>query len=93
MSNHIVVGRKTTKDFVVSVIDGRLFSQASHLKRHTETPFMVIEGIDLFHTGYKIDTQAIKGVIVSLSVSWQIPLIFSKTTLWSDRDLNNGRNT
>ncbi|TVM00163.1 MAG: multidrug MFS transporter [Candidatus Brocadia sp. WS118] len=77
--NNRIVERKTTKDFVVSIIDGRLFSQASRLKRHTETPFMVIEGIDLFHTGYKIDRQAIKGAIVSLSVSWQIPLIFSKT--------------
>lgn len=40
---------------------------------------MAIEGIDLFHTGYKVDRQAIKGAIVSLSVSWQIPLIFSRT--------------
>lgn len=79
INNHIVVERKTTKDFVVSIIDGRLFSQASRLKRHTETPFMAIEGIDLFHTGYKVDRQAIKGAIVSLSVSWQIPLIFSRT--------------
>lgn len=79
INNHIVVERKTTKDFVVSIIDGRLFSQAALLKRHTETPFMVIEGVDLFCTGYKINHQAIKGAIVSLSVSWQIPLIFSKT--------------
>ena len=79
ISNHIVVERKTTKDFVLSIIDGRLFPQAALLKRHTETPFMVIEGMDLFYTGYKINHQAIKGAIVSLSVSWQLPLIFSKT--------------
>ncbi len=79
INGHIVVERKTTKDFIVSIIDGRLFSQASRLKRHAEIPFMVIEGIDLFRTGYEIDPQAIRGAIVSLSVSWQIPLIFSKT--------------
>ncbi|MBE7444436.1 MAG: hypothetical protein HS132_04045 [Planctomycetia bacterium] len=79
INKRIAVERKTTKDFVLSIIDGRLFSQASRLKRYAEIQFMVIEGIGLFHTGCQIDSQAIKGAIVSLSISWQIPLIFSKT--------------
>lgn len=79
INKHIAVERKTTKDFVMSIIDGRLFSQASRLKRYAEIQFMVVEGMGLFHTGCEIDPQAIKGAIVSLSVSWQIPLIFSKT--------------
>ncbi|HHT9110179.1 MAG TPA: ERCC4 domain-containing protein [Candidatus Brocadiaceae bacterium] len=79
INKHIAVERKTTKDFALSIIDGRLFSQASRLKRRAEIPFMIIEGINLFQTGYDIDPQAIKGAIVSLSVSWQIPLIFSKS--------------
>lgn len=79
INKHIAVERKTTKDFVISIIDGRLFSQAARLKRHTDVQFMIIEGTDLFHTGYEIDPQAIKGALVSLSVSWQIPLIFSKS--------------
>ena len=79
INKHIAVERKTTKDFVLSIIDGRLFSQASRLKRYAEIQFMVVEGMGLFHTGCEIDPQAIKGAIVSLSISWQIPLIFSKT--------------
>ena len=79
INKHIAVERKTTRDFVISIIDGRLFSQASRLKRYAEVQLMVIEGTDLFYTGYEIDPQAIKGAIVSLSVSWQIPLIFSKS--------------
>lgn len=79
INKHIAVERKTVKDFIISIIDGRLFSQASRLKRYAEVQFMVIEGVDLFHTNYHIDPQAIKGAIVSLSVSWQIPLIFSKS--------------
>jgi DNA excision repair protein ERCC-4 len=63
----------------MSIIDGRLFSQASRLKRHAEVQCMIIEGSGLFCTGYKIDPQAIKGALVSLSVSWQIPLVFSKS--------------
>ncbi|GAB62762.1 MAG: hypothetical protein DWB56_04220 [Candidatus Jettenia sp.] len=79
INKHIAVERKTTKDFVISLIDGRLFSQASRLRRHAEAQFMVIEGTDLFQTGYKVDPQAIKGALISLSVSWQVPLIFSKS--------------
>ena len=79
INKRIAVERKTTRDFVISIIDGRLFSQASRLKRYAEVQLMVIEGTDLFYTGYEIDPQAIKGAIVSLSVSWQIPLIFSKS--------------
>src|SRR5574340_690163 len=79
INKHIAVERKTTKDFILSIIDGRLFSQASRLKRHAEVLLMIIEGTDLFHSGYEVDPHAIKGAIISLSVSWQIPLIFSKS--------------
>ena len=79
INRHIAVERKTTKDFVISIIDGRLFSQASRLKRYAGVQLMIIEGTDLFYTGYEIDPQAIKGAIVSLSISWQIPLGFSKS--------------
>ena len=50
VNRRVTVERKTTRDFVVSIIDGRLFSQASRLKRRTEAPLMVVEGVDLFHT-------------------------------------------
>ena len=79
INRHIAVERKTTRDFVISIIDGRLFSQAFRLKRYAEVQLMIIEGTDLFYTGYEIDPQAIKGAIVSLSISWQIPLVFSKS--------------
>ncbi len=79
INRHIAVERKTVKDFILSIIDGRLFSQASRLKRHARVQFIIIEGTNLFHAGYAVDPQAIKGAVVSLSVSWQIPLIFSKS--------------
>lgn len=78
INGHITVERKTTKDFVISIIDGRLFSQASRLKKFAEKPIMVIEGRDLYHTGYAMDPQAIKGAITSLSTTWYIPVILSK---------------
>ena len=38
----------------------------------------------------EIDPQVIKGAIVSLSVSRQIPLIFSKSPGWCSGDIGNG---
>lgn len=70
INGHITVERKTTKDFVISIIDGRLFSQASRLKKFAKKPIMVIEGRDLHQTGYAIDPRAIKGAITSVSTVW-----------------------
>jgi DNA excision repair protein ERCC-4 len=78
INGHIAVERKSTKDFVISIIDGRLFSQASRLKKFTQRPIIIIEGRDLYHTGYAMDPQAIKGAITSLSTAWYIPVVFSK---------------
>ena len=78
INGHIVVERKTTKDFIISIIDGRLFTQASRLKKFAEKPVLVIEGRDLYHTGFAMDPRAIKGAITSLSTVWYIPVILSK---------------
>lgn len=78
INDNIVVERKTTRDFIISIIDGRLFSQASKLKKSTEKPIMIIEGSSLYHTGYAMDPKAIKGAITSLSTVWYIPVILSK---------------
>lgn len=48
------------------------------MKKFAEKPIVVIEGRDLYHTGYAIDPQAIKGAIISLSIVWYIPVILSK---------------
>ncbi len=78
INDNITVERKTTKDFIISIIDGRLFSQASRLKKLSRKPILVIEGKDLYNTGYAMDPRAIKGAITSLSTVWYIPIIFSK---------------
>lgn len=68
INGRITVERKTTKDFIISI----------RLKKFAEKPIVVIEGRDLYHTGYAIDSQAIKGAITSLSIAWYIPVILSK---------------
>lgn len=73
----IVVERKTTLDFVLSIIDGRLFKQAARMRRFFNEVFLIIEGKDLYNLSVDIHPHAIKGALISISVSWQIPILFS----------------
>ena len=43
-NNTITVERKTAKDFLISIIDGRLFNQLSNLKKFCNHPILLIEG-------------------------------------------------
>ena len=74
VSEDIIIERKTTKDFSVSIIDGRLFSQAGQMKELYALPVVLIEGEDLFSvTG--VHPNAIRGALISLIVDFQIPVI------------------
>jgi len=44
INDSITVERKTARDFLVSIIDGRLFNQLSNLKKYCMNPILLIEG-------------------------------------------------
>ncbi len=44
INNDITIERKTAKDFLISIIDGRLFKQLSNLKKYCSNPILLIEG-------------------------------------------------
>ena len=44
INNEVHVERKTADDFVLSIINGRIFNQCSKLGRITLNPCMIIEG-------------------------------------------------
>jgi ERCC4-type nuclease len=74
----LLVERKTLTDFTASIIDGRLFRQASRL---TSTPLaraIVLEGVstDLFQD--QMRREAIQGAIISLTLNFCIPLLRSR---------------
>jgi ERCC4-type nuclease len=50
----ITIERKTAKDFLISIIDGRLFKQFSKLKEFCKNPILIIEG-NPYHTDLKFD--------------------------------------
>ena len=44
LSDDCVVERKTISDFLSSLVDGRLFSQAKNLKDHFDKVLYILEG-------------------------------------------------
>ncbi len=60
----------------MSIIQGRLFNQCSRLKKQKLNPVFLIEG-NPYSTSHDIDRQAIKGALLSISICWQIPIIYS----------------
>ncbi|MEM2926360.1 MAG: ERCC4 domain-containing protein, partial [Candidatus Bathyarchaeia archaeon] len=44
ISDRAIVERKTTRDFLHSIEDGRLFKQASDMVEHFDRPVLIVEG-------------------------------------------------
>jgi len=72
-----IIERKKADDFLSSMLDGRLFSQASKLLAY-EKPIIVVEGI-LDAESRNINKNAVLGSILSLSTDFKIPVFFIKT--------------
>ena len=78
INNAITVERKTAHDFLVSIMDGRLFNQASNLKRHCPNPLLIIEG-NPYRTDIQFDRRAVHGALVSMQAIWYVPTLFSRS--------------
>jgi len=76
VEHSIVVERKGYLDLAVSIIDGRLFRQASALARGPRRGLVLIEGPR--PDEMPIHSHALKGAVLSLSVSWRLPVVFSE---------------
>ena len=78
VNDEVLFERKSRDDFVLSIIQGRLFSQCARMKRSDYHNVLLIEG-NPYKTCHDISRQAIQGALLSVSVSWQIPIIFSSS--------------
>jgi Fanconi anemia group M protein len=79
LSSRVIVEYKTVSDFVDSIIDGRLLSQLKQLKQY-DKPVIIIEGIEDIYSVRRIHPNAIRGMIATITVSYGIPLIQTKTS-------------
>ena len=71
----ITLERKTTKDFLLSIIDGRLFRQAYHLTEHTQRPIILVEGRSYLNTGVDISIESVKGALITIAQTFHIPVL------------------
>jgi ERCC4-type nuclease len=78
VDNHLVFERKTLNDFALSIIDGRLFSQAIRLVDSQYKCILILEGTgkDLTRTGVR--REAMQGALISVSIVLGIPVLRSK---------------
>jgi len=73
-----VVERKTTQDFCVSLMQGRLFRQAYWLAECTENPVYLLEGEFLAVDESGVSTESINGALVTLAQSFRMPVLRSR---------------
>jgi Fanconi anemia group M protein len=78
LSKNVGVEFKSVKDFVDSIVDGRLLSQIKTLKQSFSKPLLIIEGTEDIYSVRKVHPNAIRGMLATIAVSYGIPII--KTT-------------
>lgn len=79
LSNRVAAERKTTSDFLQSIIDGRLFKQLAELKNNFDSPILIIEGTALFNNDRKIHENAVRGALASIAIDFRIPILWAES--------------
>ncbi len=74
LSDRVGVEKKSTGDFLQSIVDKRLLSQAKQLSETFERPVLVLEGKGLY-SRRAIHPNAIRGALAALAVEFGIPIL------------------
>ena len=77
-SQKVAVEFKTVKDFVDSIVDGRLLEQIKKLKESYEKPLLILEGEEDIYSVRKVHPHAIQGMLATIAISYAIPIIKTK---------------
>jgi Fanconi anemia group M protein len=77
LAEDVCVEFKTVKDFVDSIIDGRLLSQAKALRVY-RMPLIIIEGEDELYAQRSISPKAVQGMLATLALDFSIPVLRTK---------------
>jgi len=72
-----LIERKTLPDLVLSLCNGRLFSQISRLSDSSGNVALLIEGSSRDIASYDITREALVGALCSISVNFNIPILRS----------------
>ena len=74
LSDRVGVERKSVGDFLQSIVDKRLMSQAKILRETFERPVLILEGGNLY-SRRAIHPNAIRGSLAALAVDVGIPIL------------------
>ena len=77
IGERILVERKTVRDFVDSLVDGRLLEQASRLVGAAPRSLLLIEGEGLFESN-RVHPHALMGTLTTLALDFGIPIVTTK---------------
>lgn len=80
VSDDVVVEFKTVKDFVDSIVDGRLLGQLSDLRMKFK-PILIIEGNQDLYAQRNINPASIQGMLATIALSYQIPIIRTMSSI------------
>jgi ERCC4-type nuclease len=78
LSKRVCVERKTTSDFIGSMMNQRLFRQLEEISSNFDSPVLILEGSpsNLFCNG--IHPNAVRGALSSISVDYRIPMLWTQ---------------
>jgi len=78
VSDRVCIERKTSDDFLASLIDRRLFEQMKAMKENFEKPVLIIEGPSMY--GRRgVTPNAIRGALATIAIEWCIPILWTST--------------
>ena len=85
LDDALLIERKTLADLAVSIIDGRLFKQASRLVDSKYNPCLILEGSAREAGELSVSREAIQGALVTVSLILGLPVLRATTareTAW-----------
>jgi len=88
LSNRVAVEFKTKADFINSLCDGRLLQQIKNLKQNYDIPLIMVEGEEDIYSIRKVHPNAIRGLISSINIDFNVPIIYTRNTKESASFLN-----
>lgn len=77
IDDRLLFERKTLRDLICSIVDGRIFSQAARLVDSEYQAIFILEGTSADIQGFKMKRESIQGALIYVSVILGIPVLRS----------------
>jgi len=78
IGNRVIAERKTLKDFAISIVDGRLFSQMVRLANSKSQGVLILEGTAGDSVDIGVTREAMQGALITVSLILGIPILRSR---------------